>query len=390
MVDKMRLPKIEIAKELLKLATGAVELKQRTSKRERRREVIRQVHIKAAAKVDRVLTKALEPLFLEQIADMAANLKAIDGEKSNTTKDTDGIDDRDDVARILAQLIFDLNDPKWQSGLIDRALPVLATEMMAAAKIQLDMLGVPASQLGAGVQVETGTTSTASQWLNQHPENLTRFSEMLEAADVPIGIITEMPDWMLKDIADQLTDTFSQDYWKDIHQTTLGDAEQVLRKGLNEGWGIDRMAREMATSFQGGTAKYAKMRSLRIARTESAHALNGARSGAIQGFKDGLPPEVSQFIKRSWISILSDTTRAAHAELDGVPEDENGEWNLNGVKARWPGDIRLPPGDRINCQCTIGTEMGMQEDESQQLRQEHVERVQVREEEEADAAALAA
>ena len=127
------------------------------------------------------------------------------------------------------------------------------------------------------------------------------------------------------------------------------------------------MASQMASSLGGGD--YGLIRGRRIARTEGAHALNAARSAAI----DQVIVDTGQQenIKRVWISVLGDTTRETHANLDGVPADKNGRWLLGGISVRWPADISLPVFDRINCLCTIISEFGLTDFEAGELIAEH-------------------
>lgn len=216
-------------------------------------------------------------------------------------------------------------------------------------------------------------TTTASQWLADHPGDIEKLEEMLLAVDVPIDILTEMPLWMKESISEQLQDTFDQPYWKGISEATKGDAEFFVEQGLQEGWSINRIASEMAPSFAGSTAKYAKRRGVLIARTESGHSLNAVRKTSMDKLAEEMGPEVP--MKPVWLSVLGNTTRDAHAHLDGVPADKDGMWNLNGVRIPWPSHISLPAADRCNCQCTITTSFGANEAEAIQLIQGHEERI---------------
>jgi len=190
--------------------------------------------------------------------------------------------------------------------------------------------------------------TTASEWLAEHPEDVGALTEMLAGLDgFPIQVWTEMPEDMKRIIAEQLVESFAQPYWDDISAVTAGHAEEYLVKGLQEGWSIRRIASTMAESFQGGTSKYAMMRATRIARTESGHALNAARKAPIDQLMAELGPQVP--MQPVWLSVLGNTTRDSHANLDGVPADENGEWELGGVKIPWPGHISLPASERCNC-----------------------------------------
>ena len=222
-------------------------------------------------------------------------------------------------------------------------------------------------------------TTTASEWLDTHPSDVMALTSMLQDMDMDIGVWLELPEKMKRDIMSQLAETFSQPYWDDISRVTAGHAEKFLEQGLTEGWSIRRIASTMATEFLGDTYKHALMRATRIARTEAGHALNAARTISINGMRSDLPVQVEKYIKRSWLSILSGTTRDAHADLDGVPEDEDGMWNLNGVRIPWPGHTSLPARDRCNCFCTVVIEWGIRESTAQQLIDEHVQRAEARE-----------
>jgi len=215
--------------------------------------------------------------------------------------------------------------------------------------------------------------TTASQWLDDNPENLDLLEEVVGEAGMSVRLITELPTWMKKRIVARLAETFEQDYWDDISTTTYGDAEMFLAKGLQEGWSIRRMATEMANSFMGDTQQYALRRSTLIARTESGNALNGARRDAVDGLAEILGPDIP--MKVTWLSVLGPTTRATHAMLDGVPADEDGLWELGGERVPWPGHWSLPIGERANCQCSISTEFGMMDPEAQQLIQDYNDRL---------------
>lgn len=205
--------------------------------------------------------------------------------------------------------------------------------------------------------------STATEWLIENPGDVAALSEMFaELDDFTIGLWTEMPEWMKKEIAVQLQEVFEQDFWQGIAETTGKDAEQALKKGLEDGWSMRRIAKEMVESLGGD--QYAKNRAMTIAKTEAGNALNGARKAASDKLKQDLP---MIGIRRFWLSVLGDTTRATHADLDGVPENDDGMWELSGVKIPWPSHFKLPPGERCNCQCTTVDEFGVSDDEAQEL-----------------------
>ncbi len=217
--------------------------------------------------------------------------------------------------------------------------------------------------------------STASEWLANIPGDVEGLEQVLIANGISIDILTEYPDWMKQEVANNLVETFSQPYWDDIHKTFLGDAEKYLQAGLSDGKSIVQMADDIAASFGGvGTAEYAKIRATAIARTESSNALNGARKTGMNRLTND--PQLMGTMRPVWLSVLGTTTRDSHANLDGVPADKNGMWNLSGYDIPWPGHISLPAGERLNCQCSIVLELGMQDLEATGLIGEYNTRVE--------------
>lgn len=186
--------------------------------------------------------------------------------------------------------------------------------------------------------------TTATEWLEEHGEDVVQLEEMLADLGLPVSVFTELPGWMKRDIVSNLRESFDQPYWRDIHLTTAGDAERVLEAGLTEGWSTRRMADEIASAMGGD--HYSRIRAMNIARTEAGGALNLARKGTIDRLAEEIP-ELS--IRPSWLSVLGPTTRDTHAILDGVPADEDGMWDVGGFMAPCPRHWSLPAGERCNC-----------------------------------------
>jgi hypothetical protein len=230
--------------------------------------------------------------------------------------------------------------------------------------------------------------TTATEWLlgevDDDPDFLNDLFAGSPFGKLNIGIVTEIPFWMQTAIRSFLQETYSQPYWKNISATTLHDIERALERGLTQGQSIRDMSQQIRRGLitDGEDPDYAKWRSRNIAITESGNALNGGRTLAFDHLQEVLDdkPEVKNLIKRVWQSILMETTRDAHADLDGVPEDESGLWDLNGVLCRWPSDVTLPASDRCNCYCTVVTEFGMDDAERADLLEQYTIRVMEREE----------
>lgn len=213
--------------------------------------------------------------------------------------------------------------------------------------------------------------STATEWLDSlSDEELEPLKDVVfqtPYGNVSMRFATEYPLWMKKSIEARLQETFAQPYWNDINTTTGGDIDSLLTEGLQEGWSINDMADEMEDRY--GSDAYPKMRGKRIARTESGNALNGSRSDVIDNLKAELGDKYP--MRKVWLSVLGNTTRDDHAHLDGVPAADDGRWSLGGIRCRWPGDVQLPADQRINCQCSLFTQLGMVDADANELIAEH-------------------
>lgn len=215
--------------------------------------------------------------------------------------------------------------------------------------------------------------STATEWLQQTGDSIANdWSFETPSGLVSMDFMTEYPDWMKESIRDNLNETFSQDYWTKVNDTTLGDIDGFLQQGARDGWSIDNIAKEISTQLT-EEGKYGLRRGRLIARTELGNALNGARSSSMDALIDEVGDELP--MKKQWLSVLGTTTRDTHAHLDGVPADKNNQWTLGGVKCRWPSDVTLPVGERVNCQCSIILAFGMQDEDAQELINSYTERI---------------
>ena len=139
-----------------------------------------------------------------------------------------------------------------------------------------------------------------------------------------------------------------------IASTTKEDMRKILTKGMQEGWSINEMMRELEKL--GINAYRAEL----IARTETTRAANqGALLGAVS---TGL-----QTVKE-WISVNDDRTRTKpkdefdHKNMDGerVPTDAPFTLvskNYIPVFMEFPGDPAGGAGNTCNCRCTVGFEV---------------------------------
>lgn len=132
-------------------------------------------------------------------------------------------------------------------------------------------------------------------------------------------------------------------------ETTKALLIRVMNKGIQEGWGVDEMVRNL-TEFPG-----LKYQAERIVRTEVNRAASMGITEAGKSFKFEQQKE--------WISIRDSRTRGVD------PEDHANHFSMNGQRVDFDsvfidprnGDLLTQPGDpsakaesTINCRCTMG------------------------------------
>jgi uncharacterized protein with gpF-like domain len=140
---------------------------------------------------------------------------------------------------------------------------------------------------------------------------------------------------------------------KEITDTTKETMRKILTKGMQEGWSINDMMKELEKL--GINAYRAEL----IARTETTRAANqGALLGAVS---TGL-----QTVKE-WISVNDNRTRTLakdqfdHLNMDKVQVPVDDLFKVQGRKGdkdmEFPGDPAGGPGNTCNCRCTVGFEV---------------------------------
>jgi hypothetical protein len=340
-MNPILLPLIELTKE-------AVEAKRKYLVAQTKRVKAHARHIKQSVACEKDLRVSLEPMFRRQIKSIISKLESGGGSKK----------------------AISFNTKEATKELVNSVLPILAFRMAEAARAQLNQLGAKKS-FNKQTELKTKTT-TATDWLeDQDLDELVDGMPSLVSGGLPYRIITELPRPMRERIAKELQQSFSQDYWENIAETTQGDAERVLERGLEEGWSVPRMAQEMRDSL--GDDAYAKRRAFNIARTESGNALNSAHKAVIDQVADDLGESLP--VRATWLSVLGNTTRDSHAALDGVPANEDGLWDLSGYMIPWPGHFSLPPEERCQCRCSIIAELGLNDEDAGNLIDEYYSRL---------------
>lgn len=123
----------------------------------------------------------------------------------------------------------------------------------------------------------------------------------------------------------------------------IRDGLQAAREAGEEGL---RAAERALSAGLGPAARHNTAREL--AATESAAALN---AGQYASHRELYRLEIISH--RRWRSMADDRTRPAHRKAHGQTIAANEDFEIDGYRARFPGDPNLPPELRIRCRCTV-------------------------------------
>lgn len=129
-----------------------------------------------------------------------------------------------------------------------------------------------------------------------------------------------------------------------VTETTKQIAKDVLTSANQEGLGIFAQAELLRERW----SEISFVRAERIARTETITASN---LGSLQGAQaTGLA------LQKVWIPTFDSRTRDAHLNVQPRQIGMKQDWTVGGFPAQYPGDPKLPAGERINCRCTLSYE----------------------------------
>lgn len=127
---------------------------------------------------------------------------------------------------------------------------------------------------------------------------------------------------------------------KEVAKQTVTKIRNVLENGIQEGHGIEKIAREIERS-----SWVSRTRARRIARTEIVSASN---EGSMMGARS-----TSLNLQKEWLDTPDSRTRFTHVEAGRQdPIDINESFRVGGYQADYPGDPSLPASEVVNCRCT--------------------------------------
>ena len=114
--------------------------------------------------------------------------------------------------------------------------------------------------------------------------------------------------------------------------------------GIIEGESLDKIATRLGDAL--ATQNFNKMRT--FARTAMTGAQNSGRQISLNNAK-GLGIK----LKKEWMATLDNHTRINHILLDGQKVDTDDDFEVDGLKIRYPGDPQAVPAMTYNCRCTM-------------------------------------
>ena len=85
-----------------------------------------------------------------------------------------------------------------------------------------------------------------------------------------------------------------------------------------------------------------------FARTAMTGAQNSGRQTTFENAK-GLGIK----LKKEWMATLDNHTRINHILLDGQKVNTDDDFEVDGLKIRYPGDPQAVPAMTYNCRCTM-------------------------------------
>lgn len=128
---------------------------------------------------------------------------------------------------------------------------------------------------------------------------------------------------------------------KDVNDYTWSQLKDVLATAETEGWSLKQTVDQLKTWPE----LFDDVRATRVVRTEGTTLANGSAwtawgQAGVQG--------------KRWIASMDEATRLSHVRANNQIVAIDAQFQLDGGRADYPGDYRLPARERINCRCAMG------------------------------------
>ena len=319
-------------------------------------ETYKAIHVKQTEDLEASMEEELIPHFNRVLKDVAGKIPSVP---------TD-ITDEDKAAKIAKRItdsIFtDTTLDEYNKDLFKSSLPSLGEAFAKGATTQFE--SHKALGLLDGTKSGEDIDGSSSEDVSNDEGKTTPTEVKLTSAEILAQQLIEegqefqvidlfnqnidigAPEWLVENARAELEETMSQDYWINIHgETTRNDITNLLERSLLEGVST----RNIAKSIEALGGDYSRNRAMRIARTEIPNVLNAGHNSGINQVAE----ETGLDIGKEWVSVLGNTTRDSHADIDGDQVKADGLFTLGGVDVPWPAHVALPPEERINCFCSI-------------------------------------
>lgn len=172
------------------------------------------------------------------------------------------------------------------------------------------------------------------------------FSAVLTKAS-PLIDLTFSLDW--PELAEYIR-TRPREYSPSAAHTTVEQFRTAIQRGIDEGWSIDKIKREIVDQ---DLPDISAARAERIARTEVISASNAGAQASYAA---------SSVVRaRQWLATRDARTRETHRawrwprDAQIKPIDEPFVIPLSGARLMYPGDTSLgaPPEEIVNCRCVL-------------------------------------
>lgn len=284
------------------------------------RQLIEDWHIKATSRAEKQYADELTKFFRKQTREVANRVKDLTPSKTPN-----------DQAAAMVDMVYDPD--QWNRELFDLSLKALYRTMAEGAVSEMLLHDLAFKSMQARKDtIRPGTM--AQQFIDRYDLQIPP-----EAA--------EAPEWFNARAKQELQVTFDQDYWQKINETTRDDIERTLARGIEQGLSI----RDLASLIeQNNGDEYCRHRATRVARTETQYAANAGHQVGMEHLEEDLGFSIG----KQWNSLFMSTTRDTHAAADGqTTEGAKGMFTVGGYQTPVPGHWSLPPEERIECHCTI-------------------------------------
>lgn len=137
-----------------------------------------------------------------------------------------------------------------------------------------------------------------------------------------------------------------------VPDSVFASVRAATMKATTEGWSAPDLAAEVGRILGENDQESWRGRALTIARTEALSAYNGGKFASFVAYANS----VGGPWEKQWLATHDHRTRYTHTELGGgdlqrVPLMDR--FVIGGSPLLYPGDPEGPPGEIINCRCSM-------------------------------------